>query len=168
MHIFFVSSTQCVFFSFLSSTKLKQILWDYITMEKLPLVKYCKPSNFQISANFTNSPLSQLHHPDMHALIHQKDFLPPSFFLSTHSFLVSVQSIICLIFLCFVLLCFWCFSFPLFYRHWQFSRPDESPVDWRLDRLHRHSLNTTRSRWAAMDKCSWEIQMKNTVQKQKH
>ena len=48
-------------------------------MEKLPLVKYCKLSNFQLFANFRNSPLSLLHHPDMHALIRQKGFSSSTF-----------------------------------------------------------------------------------------
>ena len=48
-------------------------------MEKLPLVKYCKLSNFQLFANIRISPLSLLHHPDMHALIRQKGFSSSTF-----------------------------------------------------------------------------------------
>ena len=91
----------------------------------------------------------------------------------------------------FVLCFFLRFSFSLFYSYWQFSCPDESPVRWRLDRLDRHSLNTTRSRWAGkfagnsnwemlwknteidlentvkdtVEKCSWQIHLRNTIEK---
>ena len=101
-------------FSFLStSIKLKQILWDYLIMETLPLVKYCKP-NFQISANFSNSPLSKLHHPDMHALIHQKDFLPLPSFLSFFLCLLLYSQLSAWFFCLFCAFLFLMFFFSLF------------------------------------------------------
>ena len=65
-------------------------------------------------SNFSNSPLSKLHHPDMHALIYQKDFLPLPSVLSFFSCFCRL-SIICIVF-CFVL-CFFVlnvFLFPCF------------------------------------------------------
>ena len=141
-------------------------------MEKLPLVKYCKPSNFQISANFTNSPLSQLHHPDMHALIHQKDFLPPSFFLSfflsTHSFLVF-YSIVCIIILCFVPFCFWCFSFPCFIDIGNFPALTsllsiDDLTGSTVIPLIPHEAGEHASTNTA-EKYGWQIQLRNTVEK---
>ena len=144
-------------FSFLStSLKLKQILWDYIMMETLPLVKYCKPSNFQIKfLKFSSFQATSSRYACFHI---SKGFSSSSF---RSFFLFLFLSIICIVFVLFCAFLFSMFFFSLFYRHWQFSRPDESPVDWRLDRLDRHSLNTTRSRWARLGKYSREIQSRN-------
>ena len=125
-------------------------------MEKLPLVKYCKLSNFQIS-NFSSFRATS----SRYAWPHISKGFPSSFFLFTLSFLVSVVNHLHR----FILFCafFLRFSFSLFYSYWQFSCPDESPVDWRLDRLDRHSLNTTRSRWAG--KFAGKFQLGNAVEK---
>ena len=126
-------------------------------MEKLPLVKYCKLSNFQIS-NFSSFRATS----SRYAWPHISKGFPSSFFLSFHTFFPCFCSQSFASFY-FVLCFFLRFSFSLFYSYWQFSCPDESPVRWRLDRLDRHSLNTTRSRWAG--KFAGKFQLGNAVEK---
>ena len=100
-HFLCLINSMC-FFSFLSSLKTEADplrLWRSYHLSNI--------ASYQIFKSQI-SPLSELHHPDMHDLIYQKDFLPLSFF----SHFLSLQSIICIVLFCFVLF-FTFFFFPV-------------------------------------------------------
>ena len=116
-------------------------------------------------SNFSNSPLSKLHHPDMHALIYQKDFLPLPSVLSFFSCFCQLFASFCF---CFVLFCSQCFSFPCFIDIGNFPAltsllsiddlTGSTVIPLIPHEAGEHAWTNT------VEKYTWEIQLRNTVE----
>ena len=153
-------------------------------MEKLPLVKYCKLSNFQIS-NFSSFRATS----SRYAWPHISKGFPSSFFLFTLSFLVSVVNHLHR----FILFCafFYVFLFPCFIAIGNFpaltsllsvddltgstviplipheaGEQENSPENSNWEMLWKNTEidleNTVKD---TVEKCSWQIHLRNTIEK---